>query len=618
MGFYFSGMCETTFSDHSGPVWSVSWGPSMLVLSGSSDKGVILWDATVGLADKPRGLGHDGPIWSVDVSRDGNTIVTGSSDKTARLWRTDSEECFRVLTGHTGPLYTVRLSNEGNKVATGSSDSTAAIYRISTGERLVLLSGHTYGIWDVAWAPNDRKVFTGSKDNTIRSWCSITGACDRLFEGHTGVVKSLSVSTDCRRLASASSDATLRVWNLMTGHCDAVLQRKDAGALCVEWHLDNIRLSAGYTSGCVRVWNADTGVREIGFLPGHSRRTTTVAWSPDGKKVVSSSTDKEIRIWTKDNHCELKMKGHTGLGIFSVKWAKNGTIVSSGTDKCIRVWDPETGDCIKVLSGFTGDLGVFAVAWSPDGKKVATGSRDRTVQIFDVQTGKCEAVLTGHTDWVIKIEWEVGGNRVISSSDDGTTRVWEVSGKCVLVTHSKSSLRDIAVEKVVVRTQNLSGLTKEYEPVGIQCDKVQAHGDRAVGWAGQKVYFFELIGVAPVIPASVALSSIQGSDDSSVSAHSTSVQSTASFQHSVLSVSNHFHKNGKMTRLKVGPTETVPRRKTSSDSLDSLNSRGKSRNPFRRTRSRESERFTRSLSHDSMHGRGTVSLALRSNTGGKK
>jgi WD40 repeat protein len=112
-----------------------------------------------------------------------------------------------------------------------------------------------------------------------------------MYDGHTKDVKGLSISPDGMRLASASLDATIRVWDLTSGKCQRILQRKEAGALNIDWVNDEV-LTAGYTSGCVRLWNAETGERIVGFLPGHCRRTNAVSASPDGKRVVSASTDK--------------------------------------------------------------------------------------------------------------------------------------------------------------------------------------------------------------------------------------------------------------------------------------------------------------------------------------
>jgi WD40 repeat protein len=140
------------------------------------------------------------------------------------------------------------------------------------------------------------------------------------------------------------------------------------------------------------------------------------------------------------------------------------------------------------------------MSWSPNGTKVVTGSRDRTIQIYNAATGNCDATLTGHTGWVTNVAWETD-DRVISSSDDGTTRVWELpAGKCVLV--RKNSVGDLTFES---KNQFIAGLTKEGEPVGVKCDKVHVNGDRAVGWVGQSVYFFELAGEARRIDPVISL-----------------------------------------------------------------------------------------------------------------
>ena len=197
--------------------------------------------------------------------------------------------------------------------------------------------------------------------------------------------------------------------------------------------------------------------------------------------------------------------------------------------------------------------------WTPDGTKVVAGSRDRTVQIYDAHTGKCEAVLTGHTAWVTKVEWEAGGQRVISSSDDGTTRVWMLSGECSDVSDSDSRKPsdDVTIEAVESKPQNLSGLAKEYMPVGIQCDRVQVNGDRAVGWVGQSVYFFELMGEAPIIPAPLVQSH---SHAPYASASMRSTDSCESLQ-CTASLSNHSRKNGTTMSLKSNVSESLPTRK---------------------------------------------------------
>jgi WD40 repeat protein len=496
-----NGRAEQVLEGHKGAVWSVAFCPdSKRVVSGSADKSLILWDATVGL-QKQAVSGHGQPIWCIDASVDGSKIVSGSADKTARLWNAQSGLCEKVFSGHTGPVFAIKFSANGKLLATASSDNTAAVYRIKTGERQFQLIGHTGAVWCVAWSADDSMVFTGSKDTTIRAWDVFTGRCKFQLAGHTADVKGISISLDGKQLASGSTDATIRVWDLATKSSGPVLARHDTGVVCVDWNpKDKALLVAGYISGSVSVWNTSTGEREVDFLPGHARRTNAVSWSPDGQKVVSVSSDKEIRIWSmEDHHCEKKILAST-VGIFGVIWTAR-YIISCGADKSIRLFNPGNTRCEVVLAGDDrSSLGILDVAMSKDGKYAVSGNRRGIIQIWNAATGICEKSLSGHTNWVHRVFFDEDGKRVLSRSDDGTMRLWDVaSGECLMVNEDADMTPQgfVVVPKPALRS--LSGPGEKDRPVGVLCDKVRVEEGKACGWIGKQMYFFELMGQHPIV-----------------------------------------------------------------------------------------------------------------------
>jgi WD40 repeat protein len=490
-----TGREEQVLEGHKGAAWSVAFCPdSKLVVSGSSDKSLIVWDTSVE-AQREINPGHLQPIWCVDVSRDGSKIISGSADKTSRLWNASSGLCEKTFSGHTGPIFSIKFSTDGKLMATASSDNTAAVYRINSGERILQLIGHRSAVWCVTWSTDDSLVFTGSKDMTIRAWDSSKGKCIAVMSGHTNDVKGLAIRRDGKQLASASSDASIRVWDLSNFKCLFVLTRQGAGCLCVDWHPnDSNLLVAGYVSGSVSVWKTSTCEREIDFLPGHERRTNSVSWSPDGKRVVSVSSDKEIRIWRMDDQrCETKILAST-VGIFGVVWSDR-YLVCCGADKSIRLFNPSNWRCESVLAGENrNSLGILDVALSKDGKYAVSGSRQRIVQIWSAN-GACIKTFSGHTNWVSSVFFDESGKTVLSRSDDGTSRLWDIeSGKCLLVSEDEDVIPQgfVAVPKAPIRS--LSRYADTGHPVGVLCDKVRVENDRACGWIGKQVCFFQLMG----------------------------------------------------------------------------------------------------------------------------
>jgi WD40 repeat protein len=119
------------------------------------------------------------------------------------------------------------------------------------------------------------------------------------------------------------------------------------------------------------------------------------------------------------------LEGHT-LGVSSGAFSSDGTrIVSGSRDKSVRVWDVSTGKVQSVLEGHTS--GVSSVAFSSDGTHIVSGSEDQSVRVWDVSTGKVQSVLEGHTSWVTSVAFSSDGTRIVSGSCDRSVRVWDVS-----------------------------------------------------------------------------------------------------------------------------------------------------------------------------------------------
>ena len=183
------------------------------------------------------------------------------------------------------------------------------------------------------------------------------------------------------------------------------------------------------TDKTVRVWDANTG-QPIGQpLTGHTDPVMGVAFSPDGTRIVSGSADKTLRLWDADTGQPIgaPLTGHTET-VTSVAFSPDGTrIVSGSADKTLRLWDVKTGQPIgQPLTGHTAT--VFSVAFSPDGKRIASGSDDDTVRVWDAASGQpIGQPLTGHTGSVFSVAFSPDGKRIVSGSLDKTVRLWDAN-----------------------------------------------------------------------------------------------------------------------------------------------------------------------------------------------
>ncbi len=189
-------------------------------------------------------------------------------------------------------------------------------------------------------------------------------------------------------------------------------------------------ISSG-ADGTLRLWDAKTG-KELKRLDGHSGRIWTLAFAPDGRRAISGGFDRSIRLWDLASGRELRrFSGHNDY-VRSVVVSHDGhQILSGGDDRMIRLWNADTGKEIRSFPGH--DHFVWSVALSCDSKRVLSASLDKTVRLWDVATGAELKRLEGHKDTVLSVAFSPDGRRALSGSTDQTLKLWDIdTGKDIL------------------------------------------------------------------------------------------------------------------------------------------------------------------------------------------
>ncbi len=278
------------------------------------------------------------------------------------------------------------------------------VWGMETGEIEVNLIGHTAEVEDVAWHPNGHHLASGSQDNSIIIWDTEAGKIQHTLLGHTKGVRKVMWSPDGRRLASSSNDNSIIVWDVETGEAMRNLTGHTDSVLSVTWSPDGDRLASGSDDNSIIIWDTRNG-EALTTLTGHTNRVWDVVWSPDGHRLASSSDDTTIIIWDTDSGEALTtLIGHSG-GI-------DETVFFS---TLIQGW--------RTLSFAEG---VLSVDWSPDGDRLASSSKDGTIIIWDIESSNILMTLTGHAQDVTSVVWNPDGHHLASSSDDNSIIIWDI------------------------------------------------------------------------------------------------------------------------------------------------------------------------------------------------
>ncbi len=283
-------------------------------------------------------VGHLDGVWSVALSPGGHILVTGSWDKTLKVWNVATGQLLRTLMGHQEAVWSVAVSTDGKTLASGSSDQEIKIWNLPTGQLIHTLGGHSSWVAAVALSPDGELVISGSSDKTIKVWSLRSGELIHTLKGHTYAVTSVAITPDGKTLVTGSGDKTLKIWALTTGECLSTFTGHRGSVTCLALSPDGKTVVSGDVKKTIAVWDLET--QTVNYtLTGHRGTIWSVAIAPDGKQFVSSSRDKTVKVWNlQTGELRSTLIGHRSA-VNDVAIALGGEIlVSVSHDQTIKIW----------------------------------------------------------------------------------------------------------------------------------------------------------------------------------------------------------------------------------------------------------------------------------------
>ena len=487
-----SGQLLHTLEGHTGTVYTVAFSSDGNLLSSASLDGTVrLWDVRSG-ATQHVFLHERATVCAFSPS--GNRLATGAWDGSVKMWDLREGATLYTVRPHNDICCQIVFAADGTFIATFSSDFTVKTIDADSGALRTSMRGHKLFVIDGAFLTNDRLVSTGY-DRTIRIWDVRSGLQLAQMIGHEQTIRWLDVSPDQRWIVTCSYDGTVRVWPAEGGDArtapvpagcirglayspdSKTLYSLDNDGSLKAWRTHDLQevastsvsqagrpalalalspdgrfLAVGSAEGVIRLFHARTLAPASTLRPSKAQDSSLdppqdfgrfIAFSPDGGQVIAggwAGASGHARIWDLGRgQVERELPIHPSR-VWSVAWSPNGRIVATGSeDGTVEIWNAYTGES---LSHFTAleknasdprDNGIVSLEFSPDGSLLLAACFGAKAHLWDVETGTLLHSLEGHEFYIYSAVFSPDGRRVATASYDATVRLWDaVSGQELL------------------------------------------------------------------------------------------------------------------------------------------------------------------------------------------
>ncbi len=366
---------------------------------------------------------HEDAVTRGGFSPDGERLVSGSWDGTAKVWDIASGATLLTLAGHRGSVNSAAYSPDGATIVTGSDDGTVRIWDATSGEKLRDLDGHDDWVEQASFDPGGERVVSAGSDGVAKVWDVASGEEVLVLEGHGDRVFAANFDSQGERIVTAGGDGTARVWDAGNGQQLVVLEGHEGIVAWAVFNAAGDRIATASLDGTARVWDAERG-DVVAFIEGSGAEIVSALFSGDGEQLVTASRDGSGAVWNARSGALIhELLGHLGQVKFADFSPDDQLIMTTGEDRSIRLWDAATAEAVRSLGG--GGGAAVDAAFSGDSSRLVVGSDDGMVAVWDVATGDELAKFRAHESGLTGLEIDTAGQRIVTSSEDGTARVWD-------------------------------------------------------------------------------------------------------------------------------------------------------------------------------------------------
>lgn len=396
-----------------------------LGLTGSYDRTLRLWNVErQGLVDTLYPP-HDGIVYAVAAARGAATAASGGADQLVRIWNLEAQTCTAQLAGHKHRVYDVALSKDGTRLLSASHDRTVRCWDVPGRACVATLQGHSDAVVGVAFVPGEQAAVSASRDGTVRVWQLDAAESGGRTQAHEGWIQAVAVSGDGRLAVTGGQDHRLRVWDTAQACVQRVLAGHHDAVSAVQLHTDGVTVVSGSYDRRVIVWRLDAEAPVVRALKGHADAITGICIAAGGERVVTASADGELILWDIQRGRLLKRWEAHRRGIMFLAALPDGSAVVTGsTDGEVKCWDLATSSCLKTLRAHLG--GVTAGAVDGTGQHLLTGSTDGELRLWRLPTWELASTIHEHAAKVRCLRFAGRRPLAISASYDHYLRVWSV------------------------------------------------------------------------------------------------------------------------------------------------------------------------------------------------
>lgn len=397
------------------------------LVTGTNEGTAHLWEVSSGRVLKSM-VEPAGGINAMAVSPDGQSVVTVGKDSVAKLWSLSSGKCVKTYNEVKSLSDAVLFSPDGTLLASISDGTGIVVWDAASGSVYRELKAGGDSFISLSISPDGKSLASGTANGSISIWDLKSGRLNETFVCGRMSIYALSFSPDKIHMVSGGNDTALRIWNLNEGKLERVISGrnhtmntfafspdgrfvavdsggeiviKDTSTLrtvmtlkghnaiqCLRFSIDGQYLASCCTGGFIRRWSCKDG-RCVNTFNKNNRPVDSLAFSTDGSLIFTSSVSGAIDVWDlKREQCIASLKGHEDK-VTTMDISSDGKcLASGGAGGVLRLWDTSTGKCIKTLQERKSGKYIYALAFSPDGSRIATVESEPEMTIWDFKTGQ--------------------------------------------------------------------------------------------------------------------------------------------------------------------------------------------------------------------------------------